>query len=97
MLDAENIAGEQAGTAEHELLAAGRRAALRRAYRDLPPADQRLIAMLAEDPPVPYSEISATLGIAVGSIGENRARCLDQLRRHPAIAELPNVGAETAT
>jgi DNA-directed RNA polymerase specialized sigma24 family protein len=28
-----------------------------------------------------YKEISATLDIAVGSIGPTRARCLDKLRR----------------
>jgi DNA-directed RNA polymerase specialized sigma24 family protein len=37
---------------------------------------------------VPYAEISARLGIPVGSIGPNRSRCLDKLRRHPAIAGL---------
>jgi hypothetical protein len=43
---------------------------------------------------VPYAQISARLGIPVGSIGPNRGRCLDKLRRHPAIAALIN--AETA-
>jgi DNA-directed RNA polymerase specialized sigma24 family protein len=37
---------------------------------------------------VPYAEISARLGIPVSSIGPTRRRCLDQLRRHPAIAAL---------
>ena len=44
--------------------------------------------MLAADLPVPYAEISARLGIAVGSIGPTRRRCLDKMRRHPAIAAL---------
>jgi len=74
--------------AERELLAAERHAALREALGGLPPADQRLIAMLAADPPVPYAEISARLGIPVGSIGPTRRRCLDQMRRHPALAAL---------
>ena len=60
---------------------------------DLPPSGQRLIALLLEDPPVPYAEISARLGIPVGSIGPTRRRCLDKLRQHPAITEL--VIAET--
>jgi hypothetical protein len=42
--------------------------------------------MLAEDPPVPYTQISAKLGIPAGSIGPRRGRCLDKLRRDPAIA-----------
>jgi RNA polymerase sigma factor (sigma-70 family) len=87
-LDAETIPDEQAGTAEHELLAAERNAALREALRDLPPCGQRLILLLIEGPPVPYAEISARLGIPVGSIGPTRGRCLDKLRDHPAIAAL---------
>jgi DNA-directed RNA polymerase specialized sigma24 family protein len=39
---------------------------------------------------VPYAEISARLGIPVGSIGPNRRRCLDKLRHHPAIVALIN-------
>ena len=41
-------------------------------------------------PPVSYAEISARLGIRVGSIGPTRRRCLDKLRRHPAITALIN-------
>ena len=37
---------------------------------------------------MPYAEISARLGIPIGSIGPTRRRCLDKLRRHPAIAAL---------
>ena len=44
-----------------------------RGGRDLPPCCQRLIALLTADPPVPYAEISARLGIPVGSIGPSRA------------------------
>jgi len=90
MLDAETIADEQAETAEQELLAAERYAALREAFTCLPPEGQRLIAMLAADPPVPYAEISARLGIPVGSIGPTRSRYLDKMRRHPALAALIN-------
>ncbi len=88
VLDAENISDEQSRTAEQELLAAERHAALREALAHLPPSCQQLIAMLIEDPPVPYAEISARLGIPVSSIGPTRRRCLDKLRRYPAIAAL---------
>jgi RNA polymerase sigma factor (sigma-70 family) len=84
----ENIPEDQNETAEHELLAAERNAALREAFLDLPAACQRLLALLIEDPPLAYAQISATLGIPVGSIGPTRARCLDKLRHHPAIAAL---------
>ncbi len=81
VLDADNIADSQATTAEHGLF---------EAFTHLPPRCQRLLALLIEDPPVPYAQISARLGIPVGSIGPSRSRCLDNLRRHPAIAALIN-------
>jgi len=92
--DAENIPDQHAQVAEQELLRAERHAALREALAYLPPRCQQLIAMLTADPPVPYAQISATLGIPVGSIGPTRARCLDKLRRHPAIAAL--IGTEAS-
>jgi RNA polymerase sigma factor (sigma-70 family) len=86
--DPQTLPDERAATAEQELLTAERHAALREAFEDLPPCWQQLIALLVADPPVPYAEISVRLGIPVGSIGPNRSRCLDKLRRHPAIAAL---------
>ena len=65
------------------------------AFLELPPRCQRLITLLTADPPVPYAEISARLGIPVGSIGPTRRRCLDKLRRSPAIAALINAEAQT--
>jgi RNA polymerase sigma factor (sigma-70 family) len=88
MRDIEAIPDEQAITGEQELLAAERHAALREAFADLPPGCQRLIALLTAPQPMPYTEISIRLGIPVGSIGPTRHRCLDKLRRHPAIAAL---------
>jgi RNA polymerase sigma factor (sigma-70 family) len=92
-LDAGDIRDERA-SAEQELLAAERQAALREAVTQLPPDGQQLIALLVADPPVPYAEISARLGIPVGSIGPTRGRCLDRMRQHPAIAAL--ITAESA-
>ena len=89
-LAAEQIPGQQAGMAEQELLTAERHAALREALTRLPPCCQRLIAALIEDPPVPYAQISARLSIPAGSIGPSRSRCLEKLRRDPAIAALIN-------
>jgi RNA polymerase sigma factor (sigma-70 family) len=88
--DAADIADKVTGIAESELLRAERHAALRDAFTQLPPKYQQLIALLIQDPPLSYAEISGKLGIPVGSIGPNRARCLAQLRRHPKIAALFN-------
>jgi hypothetical protein len=62
----------------------------------LSPSGQRLIALLMADPPLPYTEISARLGVPVGSIGPSRRRCLDKLRRHPALAALIAAEASAA-
>ena len=86
----ENLPDGHAKTVEHELLMAERHATLREAFARLPLPLQRLLALLVADPPVPYAEISARLGIPVGSIGPNRSRSLDRLRRDPAIARLIN-------
>jgi RNA polymerase sigma factor (sigma-70 family) len=92
-LDVESLSDKLAETTEQEVLEAERRAALRQAFSALDPFSQQLVALLIQDPPVSYAEISAKLGIAVGSIGPYRGRCLEKLRRHPAIAALMN--AET--
>jgi len=91
--DTENMPDDQAMTGEDELLMAERHAALREALADLRPCCQRLLGLLIQDPPVPYAQISAQLGIAVGTIGPTRSRCLQQLRRHPAVVAF--VSAET--
>jgi RNA polymerase sigma factor (sigma-70 family) len=93
----ENIPDEQAPTADHELLVAERDTALREAFARLPPDSQRLLALLTADPPMPYAEISARLGISVGSIGPTRGRCIDKLRRDSAIAALINAETTSAT
>jgi len=93
-LDAAQIPDDQASTAE-QVLVAERHAALRQALVHLPSCCQRLLVLLIEDPPIPYAEISTTLGIPVGSIGPTRLRCLDKLRRQPVIAAL--IDAETQT
>jgi RNA polymerase sigma factor (sigma-70 family) len=96
-LDAETIQDDQARMAEQQLLVAERHTALRDAFTRLAPCCQQLIALLIEDPPIPYTQISARLGIPVGSIGPSRRRCLDKLRRDPTIAALLNTGtASTA-
>jgi RNA polymerase sigma factor (sigma-70 family) len=91
---ADHLPDEQTVMAEDELLIAERHAALRVAFSDLPPSYQRLLALLIADPPLPYAEISARLGIPIGSIGPGRARGLERLRRHPAVAAL--ISAEAA-
>ena len=70
---------------EEEVLAAERDAVIRAAFAELPRGCRELLALLVSDPPRSYEDISATLGMRVGSIGPMRARCLDRLRRSPHI------------
>jgi RNA polymerase sigma factor (sigma-70 family) len=72
---------------DEEILMAERNAALRAAFAELPPRCQQLLGMLTSDPPRPYAEISATLQVAVGSIGPQRARCLERMRKSSALAD----------
>jgi RNA polymerase sigma factor (sigma-70 family) len=54
---------------------------LRRAVGLLDERTRRFVELLfLQDEPLPYSEIAARLGIAEGSIGPTRARCLAKLR-----------------
>jgi RNA polymerase sigma factor (sigma-70 family) len=62
--------------------------ALRTAFAGLPERCRRLLALLFADPPTPYTQVSTEIGIAVGAIGPNRQRCLERLRRDPALAPL---------
>jgi RNA polymerase sigma factor (sigma-70 family) len=73
---------------DEEILMAERNAVLWTALAELPPRCQQLVAMLISDPPYSYAEISTRLQIPVGSIGPQRARCLDRLRKSSALAGL---------
>jgi len=55
---------------------------LREAISNLAPQCQKLVAALFfESPARPYAEIAAELGLALGSIGFTRQKCIERLRR----------------
>jgi RNA polymerase sigma factor (sigma-70 family) len=70
------------------VLAAMRSGALSQALSDLPERHRDLMLALAAEPPLSYAEISALLGVPIGSIGPIRGRCLERLRSLPALREL---------
>ncbi len=75
--------GEVPAVAERMLREAEQEQILREALRGLAPRCRQLIEMLfLEEPARPYREVAGSLGIAVGSIGFIRQRCLDRLRRY---------------
>jgi RNA polymerase sigma factor (sigma-70 family) len=56
---------------------------VREAMAALSPQCRRLVELLFfESPPRPYGQVAAELGLAVGSIGFTRQKCIDRLRRH---------------
>jgi RNA polymerase sigma factor (sigma-70 family) len=57
-----------------------RRAAFAGALAQLPERQRKLIESLIADPEPSYAEISAQLGLPIGSIGPTRGRCVERLR-----------------
>ena len=58
-----------------------REQAVRQAVDNLPPRCREMVRLLFyEQPPLPYNEVARRLGLATGSIGFIRGRCLKKLR-----------------
>ncbi len=56
---------------------------VRDAIARLNPRCERMVQMLFfENPPRPYQEVARELGVATGSIGFIRGRCLQRLKKH---------------
>ncbi len=64
------------------------RAALHRAFEDLPEPGRTLLRTLAADPAPTYAEVAVALDIPIGSIGPTRARSIERLRKSPHLAGL---------
>ena len=80
--DAEN-AQDTAALPEEMLVQLEDEQALRDAITEMPARCERMIHMLFFESPVrPYAEIASELGLATGSIGFIRGRCLARLRKH---------------
>lgn len=71
---------------DDHVLARERELTVRHAVALLPERCRRILAAVAADPPLSYTELSESLGIPMGSIGPTRGRCLERLRR--AVEEL---------
>jgi RNA polymerase sigma factor (sigma-70 family) len=84
----DEIEGEAGEGPEDWLLVQERHIVLRAAFAELTERCRRLLSMLFDDPPRPYTEIAAELGLRIGAIGPTRMRCLDRLRDNPIVAAL---------
>ena len=82
--DAENLPADQSASAlpEEMLAQLEREKMVRDVVCGLSQRCERMVRMLFfETPPRPYQDIAKELGIATGSIGFIRGRCLDRLRK----------------
>jgi RNA polymerase sigma factor (sigma-70 family) len=84
----ERIVDDDYPAADEWLLAQERLIALRTAFAGLSERCRQLLKLLFADPVTPYDQISAILGVPVGTIGPTRQRCLGKLRASPALAAL---------
>lgn len=73
-------ADEDAPEVDAHLLRLELTGAVRDAVAQLPPRSQALLELLMLDPPPSYEEVSAALGMPVGSIGPTRGRLLRKLQ-----------------
>jgi RNA polymerase sigma factor (sigma-70 family) len=86
----ELAAGELPPEALELVVEAEREQALRDALAGIPTRCRQLMKMLFFDqPPRPYRDVAQSLGIATGSIGFIRQRCLDKLRKKVEGLQLP--------
>lgn len=65
-----------------EIVEAEKEQLLRDGIAQLPQRCQELVRLLFyEQPPIPYAEVAKRVGLATGSIGFTRARCLERLHK----------------
>ena len=80
--DYEGRLSDDRATAPELLEEVEREQKMREAVKLLPERCQRIVQMLFyQQPPVPYEELAKQLGLAEGSIGFIRGRCLKKLRK----------------
>jgi len=82
-----DVVDERAPGLDTRLLTQERDAALWRCFEALSERCQRLLRVLMAAEAPAYAEVSAALGMPIGSIGPTRMRCLDRLRQLTAGAD----------
>lgn len=81
--DAASPASSADDLPEHLLMQFEQEQILRDAISELPEKCERMVRLLFfENPPRPYENIAEELGMATGSIGAIRGRCLAYLKKH---------------
>ena len=76
-----DLADERLPGLDVGLLGSERDAAVREALAELPQRCSQLLRLLMLDPVPSYEDISAALGMPIGSLGPTRGRCLRRLQQ----------------
>lgn len=84
-------AGAEDDTPERSAVRREHQTIVRHVLAELPEEQQRLMRMLHATPAPTYQQVSARLGMPVGSIGPTRARILAKLRALLVASELQDV------
>ncbi|MEU8400059.1 sigma-70 family RNA polymerase sigma factor [Nonomuraea sp. NPDC048892] len=93
LLDVAMAMDDRTTTIEQVVEDAERDAVLRAAFARLSPDCRRLLGLLMKE--MPYNEICRRLGMAMGSIGPTRARCLARLRADAALVAVMRADLES--
>lgn len=80
---------------EDDLISAEHGREVQQAIDELPPRCGELLRLLMVDPTPCYEDISAALGIPIGSIGPTRGRCLEKLKAIVAGSGIEAVGTHS--
>jgi RNA polymerase sigma factor (sigma-70 family) len=81
----EDVQDRNSAPVDEEVLRQEQRDQIRRGFARLTEQCQRLLRMLAADPPSSYQDITVALDMPPGSIGPKRRRCLEKLRREAGL------------
>jgi RNA polymerase sigma factor (sigma-70 family) len=96
-VDIADLPDETDPPSDEWLLTQERHIALRAAFGELSERCRQLLSLLFGEPPMPYVQVAATVGMPVGAIGPSRMRCLNMLRRSRALAPLGNASPAAGT
>ncbi|MFI7701226.1 RNA polymerase sigma factor [Nonomuraea sp. NPDC049480] len=77
---------DETAVVHEEVERAQRDLALRTALAGLPEYCRTLLSCFLSETPLSYAQISERLGVPIGGIGPQRARCLARLRRSPHLS-----------
>ena len=80
-LSLDDLVLDQERSAEEEAVRTEDMRRVREALGRMAPRCRDLLDGLYREDPIPYAELAVLLGIPLGAIGPNRARCLERLRR----------------